>query len=261
MHTLPVHLHLNATRQHTVLIPPVQPAAERAVIGQIRVAASEHTLRSEVAAWYSVVTVPAQEADLILTPTPGGLPTVLSSLQGTLSYEHTPSLYGGAVVGSGGSGERNEPRVHTHSTLLTALSVLAERGEVTLGALGHLWAEYGALLRAYECAKQGRRQQQRAAALQLNALLDARDLPFLLTDHWERGLCVLTPFTDDLASQLAQWQLSTGGLWGAALTDLNRVTLAQLRTQQEVRLRHVPEGDAAWMRRGGTYQFHVVTAA
>lgn len=75
----------------------------------------------EVAAWYDTIAVPAGDYPAVFRtirggevdgPDAEGAYWVYASLDGRLTYTHTPSLWCGVQIGDGGSGERDEPTKH-----------------------------------------------------------------------------------------------------------------------------------------------------
>lgn len=125
-------------------VRPPRPSV--GVVGSVAVAAFQTSRGYEVAAWYDRIDVPAQTLELHASEadTPEMRRLAYGSLAATIVYSHTPSLYGGVIVGNGNSGEKNEPTTVAYRYSFENLRLAAERGiqDATFTPLGFLWLAY-----------------------------------------------------------------------------------------------------------------------
>lgn len=122
--------------------PTFQPTAQRPEAGGVMVEAftvpaHQITKTYEVAAWYATVEVPEQVVTLRSCEASSGLDysatTAYAPVSATLTHRHTPSLFGGVIVGTGGiETNLNEPQREFYRVSFNALEQMAGRGEVVL---------------------------------------------------------------------------------------------------------------------------------
>lgn len=135
--TAPVgHFEIIAPRP--VFRPTAQrPAAGDVMVEAFTVPAHQITKTYEVAAWYATVEVPEQVVTLRSCETQSGLDyaatTAFAPVNAVLTHRHTPSLFGGVMVGTGGiESGLNEPQREFYRASFSALEQMAGRGEVVL---------------------------------------------------------------------------------------------------------------------------------